>query len=191
MVTPKINSDSARELAKAEDQFQAFEKNIGDLTLDRMNASPVPETEPQTKLSTKEVEKIDAPYIKPIRSINSREPFNEKYRDLHKKAWQYIKCIVENNEILGEAVEVWTKRFPGDPAHFWKVPVNKPVYLPRLLAEQLQQCRYHRMTMEASNGQVAGSDGMGTYIGSMVVDHTKQRIDCRPVGFGLDNLRME
>lgn len=155
-----------------------------------MNAAPKLETEPQTKLSSKEIEKSDAPYIKPVRSINSKEPFNEKYRDLHKQAWEYIKCIVENNEILGEAVECWTKRFPGDPAHFWKIPVNKPVYIPRLLAEQLSQCRYHRLSMEASNAQVTGSDQMGTYIGNMVVDHTKQRIDCRPVGFGLGNLRI-
>lgn len=182
-----MNSDSEKEMRKAEDQINAFENQIKDLTMDRMNAAPKEETEQQTKLSNREAKKADAPYIKPVRSIQAREKFNEKFRKAHEIAWEYVRCIVENNEIIGEAVECWTKRFPGDPAHFWKVPTNKPVYIPKLLAEQLSQCRYHRLTMEANQNQVTGSDGMATYIGNMVVDNTKQRIDCRPVGFGLNS----
>ena len=36
------------ELDKAQEQFDAFDKNIKDLTLDRMNAATKEEVEPQT-----------------------------------------------------------------------------------------------------------------------------------------------
>lgn len=182
MNRPKVNSESQKELDRAEDQFAAFDTQVKEMTLDRMNQAPDQGTEQQTKISTREANKADAPYIKPLRSINSKEKFDEKYRAQHTDAWKYIRCIVENNEIIGEAIEVWTKKFPGDSAHFWKVPVNKPVYIPKLLAEQLSNCKYHRLTMDQST--ISSSDGMGTYMGSMVVDNTKHRIDCRPVGFG-------
>jgi len=182
MAAPKVNSAGQKELDRADEQFKAFDEQVKSMTVDHMNKAPVLETEPQTKMSNRELNKDDAPYIKPLRSINSKEPFNEKYRAQHTEAWKYVKCVVENNEIIGESVEVWTKRFAGDPAHFWKIPVNKPVYIPKLLADQLSQCSYHRLSMDQS--QISSADGMGTYMGSMVVDHTKHRIDARPVGFG-------
>lgn len=188
MAKLNMNSESEKEMRKAEDQINAFENQVKEMTMDRMNAAPLEEKDPQTKLSNREAQKADAAYLKPVKSINSRERFNEKFRKAHEKAWEYIKCVVENNEIIGETIECWTKKFPGDPAHFWKVPVNKPIYIPKLLADQLSQCRYHRLTMEANQNQVTGSDGMATYIGNMVVDNTRQRIDCRPVGFGFTSM---
>lgn len=186
MARPKLETSSEKELIKLDEKFKEFESNVAEMTVDRMNLAPVEEKEVQTKISTREANKADASYLKPVRSINSKEPFNEKYREQHTKAWEYIKCIVENNEIIGEQIECWTKRFAGDPAHFWKVPVNKPVFIPKLLAEQLSQCRYHRLRMDQS--QIASSDGAGTFMGSMVVDETKHRVDCRPVGFGFTTL---
>lgn len=182
MSKPKVNSESQKQLDKAEEQFEAFETQVKSMTVDHMNKAPVFDQEPQTKLSTRELNKADALHLKPVRSINSKESFNEKYRAEHTEAWKYVRCVVENNEIIGESIEVWTKRFAGDSAHFWRVPVNKPVYIPKLLAEQLASCKYHRLIMDQS--QISAADGMGTYMGSMVVDQTKHRIDCRPVGNG-------
>ena len=186
MERPKVNSASQKELDKAEKQFEAFDQQVKEMTFDRMNAAPTSEGEPQTRMSAREANKSDAPYMKPVRSINSKEPFNEKYRHDHTRAWEYVRAIVENNEIIGEGVEVWTKKFAGDPAHFWKLPVNKPIMIPRLVAEQLASCKYHRLSMEEN--RVTGSDGMGTYVGSMIVDQTKQRIDCRPIGSGFTSM---
>jgi hypothetical protein len=180
MNKPKVNSESQKELDRAEKQFEAFDAQVKEMTLDRMNTAPDKEREPQTKLSSGEVKRMDAPYIKPVRSISSREQFNEKYRADHTRAWEYIKCIVENNEIIGEDVECWTKKFAGDPAHFWKIPVNKPVYIPRLLAKQISDCKYHRLRMEDT--QMSGADHAGTYVGTMVVDQVKHRLDCREAG---------
>jgi len=65
------------------------------------------------------------------------------------------------------------------PAEFWKVPVNKPIWGPRHLAERIKGCRYHRLVM--SETVSTGSDGVGQYYGAMAVDTTIQRLDALPV----------
>jgi len=55
---------------------------------------------------------------------------------------EYVQFIAENKEIIGETIEIWTRPFGGMPAEFWKVPVNKPVWGPRYLAEQIKRCYY-------------------------------------------------
>jgi hypothetical protein len=65
-------------------------------------------------------------------------------------------------------------------AEEWDVPTNKPVIGPRHLAEQIKKCRYHRLVMEES--RPTSSDYAGTYVGTMIADTTKQRLDAHPVG---------
>jgi len=177
---PKPTSSLAeKELEKAEKQFEAFDKNIQEMTLDRMNMAKKEEVEPQTKLSQSEIEKSKEIYIKPERSIGSREKFNEQYRSEYEFATEYVRFIAENKEIIGETIELWTKPFPGMPAQFWKIPCNKPLWAPRHVAERLAACKYHRLVMQ--NNIATGVDGMGQYYGSMAVDTTLQRLDALPV----------
>lgn|SRR5579885_1208102 len=178
---PRVNSDAQKELKKAEEQFQAFDESIQKMTLDNMNKAPKEELESQTKMSKKEERQYDAPVIKPLRSISSKEKYNPAFEKDHRRAWEYVKCVVENKEIIGEQIHRWTKPFPGDPAQEWKIPVNKPIYLPRFLAIELSKCQYHRLVMQEN--QVTGSDGVGTWIGAMVAETKVNRIDCRPAGF--------
>lgn len=175
-VKPKV-ADS--ELNKLQSQFDKFEQEVKDLTVDRMNTAPKLETEPQTKLASSEIEKSKDIYLKPERVISGRDKFNEKFRDEYNFQKEYVQFIAENNEIIGEAIEIWTKKFPGQPAEFWKVPVNKPVWGPRYLAEQIKKRVYHRLSMDQK--QMSASDGMGSYYGTMVVDNVIQRLDARPV----------
>lgn len=176
---PKVNSSSEKELDKIQDQFKEFDKQVQDMTLDRMNMAPKQETEQQTKLAQKDIENSKEIYLKPYRQVGSREKFNEDYRSKYEFATQFVQFIAENKEIIGEDLDIWTKPFAGMPAQWWKVPVNKPVWGPRHLAEQIASCRYHRLVMQQKT--ITGSDGMGQYYGSMSADTTIQRLDAVPV----------
>lgn len=175
---PKINSESQNELDKIEKQSDEFNQNIQTMTLDRMNAAPLTEQEPQTKIAQKDLDKIKDIYLKPKRTIGSKEKFDEKWRDKYNFEKEYVCFIAENKEIIGESIEMWTKPFPGMPAEFWEVPTNKRIYGPRYLAEQIHSRKYHRFVMQRNVS--AGGDHMGEYYGSMAVDTTINRLDAQP-----------
>lgn len=175
---PKLQSSGEKELDQVEKQFEAFDKNVKDLTHDRMNAAPKQEQEPQTKLSSSDLAKSKDIYLKPDKSIGSREKFNENYRDVYNFDKEYVHFIAENKEIIGETIELWTKPYAGMPAEFWKVPTNKPVWGPRYLAERIKSCTYNRLVMQQT---VSNADGMGQYYGSLAVDTKVHRLDANPV----------
>lgn len=179
MKRPNVNSDGQKELDKAEEQFKAFDDNIKEMTLDRMNAAPKADQEPQTKLSQSEIDKSKDIYLKPIRTISSKEKFNEKFRDDYNFAKEYVQFIAEHKEIIGEVIECWTKKFPGVACEEWKVPTGKPVWGPRYLAEQIASCRYHRFKMDQSVS--TGGNSNTQFFGSMVSDNIIQRLDAIPV----------
>jgi hypothetical protein len=177
---PKAQSSLAeQEITKAEEQFKEFDDNVKALTLDRMNLAPKLETEPQTKLSSSEISKTNDIYIKPFKTVSSREKFNEKFRESWNFSKEYVHFIAENKEIIGEELDLWTKPYPGVPAEEWKIPCNKPVWAPRYVAEQIKRKSYHRLVMDQTTH--AGADGMGKYYGTMAVDTTIQRLDATPV----------
>jgi hypothetical protein len=176
---PRVNSESQKQLQEAEKQFEAFDQNIKDLTMDRMNAAPKPEVESQTKMSQSDIQKSNDVYLKPFRSVGSREKFNENYREGYNHDKEYVQFIAENKEIIGEAIDIWTKPYAGMPAEWWKVPCNKPIWGPRYLAEQIKRATYHRLTMQQNS--MTSADGMGQYYGTMTVDTTIQRLDATPV----------
>ena len=178
-VKPKVTSSAEKELDKVEKQFKEFDENVKALTLDRMNMAPKAETEAQTQISSRDLEKSKDIYLKPKRTISSREKFNEKFRDSYNFAKEYVQFIAENKEIIGETIELWTKPFPGLPAEEWIVPTNKPLWGPRYLAERIKGCSYHRMTMDKTVS--TGADGMGQYYGAMAVETIQQRLDAIPV----------
>jgi hypothetical protein len=174
------NSESAREIEKAKSQFDAFDANLKEMTLDRMNEAPKQETEPQTKLSQNEIANSKDIYLKPKRYISSRERFNENFREDYEYAKQYVQFIAENKELIGETMELWTKPFAGVPAEEWAVPANKPIWGPRYLAEQINRKYYHRLVMQENRS--AGSGGFGEqYYGAMAADTTISRLEARPV----------
>lgn len=171
------------ELQKAQDQLDAFDSQVKDLTLDRMNKTPAKEEEAQTKLSSREISAAKDIYLKPEKTISCRDKFNEKFREEYNFAKEYVQFIAEHKEIIGETLEIWTRRYGGIPAEFWKVPTNKPVWGPRYLAEQIKSCKYHRLTMQESYSQnnYVGDSGMGAMYGKIIVDSTIQRLNAEPV----------
>lgn len=167
------------ELDKMQDQLDSYEDNVKTLTVDRMNQAPILEKEEQTKLSSREIAKKPDIYLKPARSVTSKEKFIEIFRNEYNFAKEYVKFIAENHEVIGETIDIWTKPFPGMPAEYWNVPTNKPIYGPRYLAEQITRCKYHRLkSIDTPTSQESG--GVTSY-GTIVVDNTIQRLDARPV----------
>lgn len=181
MARPTATTSLAeKELDKAEKQFEKFDEEIKSMTHDRMNQAPKQERESSIQLSTKEIDKSNDIYLKPEKAIMSREKFNERFRDDFNFAKEYVNFIADNIEVKGEAIEVWTKAFPGQTCEFWRVPVGKPVWGPRYLAEQLKRCTYHRLTMNQTVS--TGGDNQGNqYYGALAVDTTIQRLDAIPV----------
>lgn len=175
---PETNSLGNKELDKAEKQFQDYEQHLKDLTLDRMNEAPRQEVEAQTKMAAVDIAKSRDVYLKPEKSIMPREKFNEDYREQYNFAKEYVQFTAENKEIIGESIELWTKPFAGIACELWRVPVNKPIWGPRYLAERIKACQYHRMSM-VEKPVSSGSEGQ--YYGYMVADNIVQRLDAIPV----------
>lgn len=193
-----------KSLQIAADNFDKFDDDIKTMTMDRMNETPKKETEPQTKLSQDEVAKSKDIYLKPIRIVGpgvnpktgEREKFNEKFRDEYTFAKEYVHFIAENNEIIGESIDLWTKPFPGCNAEEWLVPTNKPVWGPRYLAEQIKRKSYHRLMMQESGVNAPQTQSTSGYMpgsqfyGTMAVDTTIQRLDARPATSGRKSIFM-
>ena len=174
---PNMNSASEVELDRVEKQFEAHKENVEQMTLDRMNMAPKLEKEEQTKLSIQEIKESKDIYLKPHLSIRSFEKFNEDFREQYNYDKEYVQFIAENNEVIGETIQMWTKPYAGLPAEEWKVPVNKPVWAPRYVAEQIKRCCYHRLSMNQK--VITGEDGAGQYTGGITVDTTIARLDAR------------
>lgn len=184
---PKVNSEGARELDKAKDQIDQFEASVKEMTLDRMNMSPKEETEPQAKISQKELNRTPDHYLKPSKVVSAPQKFNEKFRDEYNYRKQYVCFIAEHNE-QSEVIEKWTRPYGGISAEFWEVPTNKPVWGPRYLAEEIKKCCYHRLIMKENVQRE--STGSGTFYGQMAADMTIQRLDARPVNPGRKSVFM-
>jgi hypothetical protein len=185
---PKASSSFAqKELDKAEQQFDKFEKEVKDLTLDRLNAAPKLETEQQTKISNRQAQEADGIWLKPTKSFGPGvdpktgqvEKFNERFRKDYEFSKEYVRFIAENKEIIGETIPIWTKPFPGVNLEEWSVPVNTVVWGPRHLAEQIKKASYHRLRMDEQ--KVTGYSQMGAMTGQLVVDNVVQRLDAIPV----------
>lgn len=176
MAKPHVNSEGNKELDKVEKQFDEFKEQIDTLTMDRLNAAPKEDVEPQTKIATKDMDKNKETYLKPFKTCSCTEKFNEKFRKDYEDDKEYVRVIAENKELIGETIDIWSKPYAGVPAAWWKVPVNKPVWMPKYVAAQIKRKGYHRFVQEEK--QIVGHDGMGTYTGTMIVDTTIQRLDC-------------
>lgn len=176
---PKVSKTAQKELDKAEVACNAFESEVKELTLDRMNEAPKLETEQQTKLSSKDIQNSKDVYLKPHKTHHDRNKFNEKFREAYNLAKEYVHFIAEHKEMQGESIEMWTKPFAGVPAEMWIVPTNKPIWAPRYVAEQIKRRTYHRMSM--NEGISSETNHVGQMYGRMIVDNTVQRLDAYPV----------
>jgi hypothetical protein len=163
MARPKIEE-------KEKEAIAAMEESIAEARKETFNTKP-PET-PPPEVWTKE--KSLEIYLKPSRTILNKDKFNEAFRSKYEHDKEYVRFIAENVEIGGERIEIWTRPFPGMPAEFWEVPVNKPIWGPRYLAEQIKRKHYNRLKME---DKPISTEGGMTYYGSMAVESVVHRLN--------------
>lgn len=175
---PKVSHSSVqKELDEAGKQFDKFDAEVKAMTLDRMNEAPKEDSSVQLQKSDRELKNIKDLYLKPERSINNNQKFNEKFREMYEFDKQYVCFIAEHKECPGDIIETWTRKYGGTAAEFWKVPTGKPVFGPRYLAEQLASCCYHRLVMQNT---VTNQDGVGQFYGNLAVDTTVNRLNATP-----------
>lgn len=174
-----LNSAVNKELEKAEKNFQEFDQSVKEMTMERMNDAPKLETDPQHKLSNRQIQAAPEHYLKPERVVSTSQKFNERFRDEYNYMKTYVPFIAEHNELRGDVIEKWTRPYGGMPAEFWRVPTNKPVWGPRYLAEEIKKCCYHRLVMQEN--VITDTNHAGKMYGQLAVDTTVQRLDAHPV----------
>jgi hypothetical protein len=177
---PDVNSEGQRELDKVDAQLQSHVQKMESIDVNKINNTQVQDFNPQTKMSNREVAKADAIYLIPDRAMPCRAKFNEDYRKEYEYYKQPVRFVAENKEIIGETIEIWTKKYAGVPYEFWKVPTNRVVVAPRYLAERLADCKYRRIVMKED--KITGTDGMGSYFGRLEAEQVVSRFDARPAG---------
>jgi len=190
---PQVNSAGQAELDRAEKQFDEFNKDVSSKAgivpaPKKMDLSRRHDVEMQVPLSTNQITGSKDIYLKPKKSIGSKEKFNEKFREQWEFDKQKVAFIAEHKEIQGESLDLWTKPYPGCNAEEWIVPVNVPVWGPRYLAEQIKRKYYNRLSM--AENKATSADQYGTYTGQLIVSEEKQRLDAIPVNKGSTSIFM-
>jgi hypothetical protein len=190
---PKVNAQGQAELDKAEKQFAEFDQEVKDKAGTvpaprKMDLSKRSDVEMQVPMSQNQIAGFKDIYLKPKKSIGSKEKFNERFREQWEFDRQQVAFIAEHKEVQGESLDLWTKPFPGCNCEEWVVPVNVPVWGPRYLAEQIKRKYYNRLSID-ENKQV-GTNQAGTMYGQLIVSEQKQRLDCHPVNKGNTSIFM-
>lgn len=92
-----------------------------------------------TKISSKDKREDGVLYIKATIEIPTggvKHPEMEKQRDY---LYEWVKGVYENKIIGGEGIEFFLTGLPGDPYCLWKIPANRPVAVPRFVAQHLSK----------------------------------------------------
>lgn len=123
-----------------------LQEDLNQMTMDRIEAT-AERSEPAYQPETLEAiaKREGALYIKPKRRLSPPlGTLPEKLKDEHKRAWEYVKGIYENYVISGEPITFNLCLYPGDADYQWEIPCNIPVYVPRMVAQHLEETqKYH------------------------------------------------
>lgn len=169
-----------KEMRKAEEQVQNIEASLK-VSNDLSRSVKKEELEPQHRLSNTEIQKKPEIYLKPERTLNDAQKFNEKWAAEWEFQKEYVNIIAQHNELIGEVIEMWTHPFGGKGASFWKVPTNKPIWVPRFVAEQIKRKSYIR---QVTGENVENTTSLGSnmrYWNNVVSETSVQRLDAHPV----------
>ena len=157
------------------------EQSLKELTVDKINETPDVELEPQTKLTNRQLaDSLGCKYIEPLSKLKAIGTLPEKLRKQHARDWEYVKGIYENINEIGQAITFSLCLYPGDPDCVWKIPANTPVYVPRMVANHLENVQqYHTFShVEKAPNQLAVDE----FTDEFQVTGTMYRGKFRPIG---------
>lgn len=177
----KSKESPIEQAKKAADEFEQSVKDLTDFKPAKSQGHQ------DLGMSQNEIAKSKDIYLKPLRSIPDGKEFDEKYREEYEFESQYVSFIAEHKEIIGEKIEVWTKKFKGKAAEYWEVPSGKVVWGPRYLAERIAGCTYRRLKTE---DKPVSNEGYGTMTGALIVDAEVARLEATPVNKGKKSIFM-
>jgi hypothetical protein len=158
------------------------QKALDSLTVDKIAETVVVEPEIQTKITMKELAASEGiPYIEPKRRLTGPlGKLPDKLKQEHARAWEYVKGIYENFECPGDSIKFSLSLYPGDSDYLWEVPANRPVYVPRMVANHLESCQmYHKFAyIDMASNQL----GPGGHMQNFAPTQTTYRGKFRPIG---------
>lgn len=159
-----------------------LQEDLNKLTVDEINRTAV-EDEPVAQAESLEMiaKREGAVYIKPKRRLSPPlGTLPEKLKVEHKRAWEYVKGIYENYVINGEPLTFSLCLYPGDADYLWEIPCNVPVYVPRMVAQHLEEAqKYHSFNYIEKPSQQWTSD---EFTHQFRATGTHYRGKFRPVG---------
>lgn len=179
----------SKQQEKAVKDVLSLHKDMNELTVDKIEsmAPEVKESEPQIKISMKELAKSEnVQYIEPLRKLQPFGCLPEKWKKLHAHDWEYVKGIFENEVSRGEPIRFTFSKWPGDPDCIWEVPSNVPVYVPRMIAKHLsgekdeitgmQAMQYHNFEhIQKADSQLRKDDFMQQFAVTGTISRGKFR----------------
>ncbi len=123
-------------------EVAGLQSEMSSLTLDKVNEIAPKAEEVEVKVSMKDKAKAEgAKYIEPKKTlppVGTLKPEWKKKRDYD---WQYVKGMFQPDTSSGRATNepksFWFSKWAGDPDCWWEIPVNTPVYVPRMIAYYL------------------------------------------------------
>ena len=161
-----------------------IEKDLSGLNQDKINELAPPEPEEKWEDFNRHVKERckleNALFIEPTRRLPKIGKLPEKLKKEHRRDWEYIKAMVENQIINGEPIQFWFCKYPGDEDMLWSIPCNKPVYIPRMIAKHLEETpQYHKFEYKERQASDLRS---GEFIENFTPTQTERRYRCRPIG---------
>lgn len=131
----KIKKETLQEIGSIQTEMSA-------LTQDKIKEIAPAPVEIELKMSLKERAKLEGVlYIEPKRKMKPFGKLKPEWQQMHDNDWEYVKGVFQNESMNGrnssEPIQFWFLKWAGDPDCLWEVPVNVPVYLPRMIAIHL------------------------------------------------------
>jgi len=115
--------------------------------MSKMNVDKINEIAPQAQetevpLTAKQRAQAEgARYIEPKKKLQAFGTFKEEWRRKYNYDWEYVRGMFQSEVINGRSSTepkcFWFSKWPGDPDCYWEIPVNVPVYVPRMIAYYL------------------------------------------------------